>query len=311
MSLVRTLSDVNCFSDLGLNSKGRKERELSTRFLIVFTLSALPLDLIHGLERFPTNGVGMSQSKRVAMWSGPRTISTAMMRAWGQRPDTAVCDEPFYAYYLKETGRKHPAADTIIAQHESDPQKVIEWITGPPPDGKQIFFQKHMAQHILPELDRLWFGAVDHALLIRSPEELILSLRHNVPDLTAADTGFPQLLDIYRHIEALTGAAPPVVLARDVLDAPGSILAQLCTVLGVAFSEEMLSWPSGPRETDGVWAPHWYSSVEQSTGFEPYVPKTEPLPEKYSDVLEECRALFDALAEHRIRPQAPTRAKGD
>src|SRR6516165_2214319 len=128
---------------------------------------------------------------RMAMWSGPRNISTAMMRAWGNRPDTFVCDEPLYAYYLRTTGVAHPGADEVIRSQEGDWRKVVAWLTEHEPPGKAIFYQKHMTHHLLPEIDRSWLDRVTNVFLIREPREVVISFAKVVPNPCLEDTGLP------------------------------------------------------------------------------------------------------------------------
>ncbi|MCG3130267.1 MAG: hypothetical protein FLDDKLPJ_01021 [Phycisphaerae bacterium] len=236
------------------------------------------------------------------MWSGPRNISTAMMRAWGNRPDTFVCDEPLYAHYLAITGLPHPGRDEVVTHHETDWRKVVAWLTGPIPQGKTIFFQKHMAHHLLPGMDDAWLDQLTHAFLIRDPREMLLSLIKVTPHVTLADTGLVQQIGIMRRQEQRTGQTPPILDARDVLEHPREMLSALCDRLGVAFVEEMLAWPAGPRPTDGIWAKHWYAAVEKSTGFETYRPRTEALPVQYRALLEEATSVYRLLHERRIPP---------
>src|SRR3954447_3613844 len=207
---------------------------------------------------------------RIAMWSGPRNISTAMMRAWGNRSDTFVCDEPLYAHYLRETGILHPGADEVIRCHEPDWRKVVAWLTGPVPEGKAIFYQKQMAHHLLPSIERGWLADLTNVFLIREPREMLTSLIRVTPDPTLEDTGLPQQVALFEEERRRTGAVPLVLDARDVLEDPRGMLERLCRGLGVPFAEAMLSWPPGRRETDGIWAKHWYSAVEQTTSFQPY-----------------------------------------
>ena len=237
---------------------------------------------------------------RIAMWSGPRNISTALMRSWESRGDTAVWDEPLYAHYLRETGVDHPGRDEVVARHESDWPRVVERLIGPVPDGKPIFYQKHMAHHMLPGIDRGWLDRVRNAFLIRDPREMLTSLIRVTPAATVADTGLPQQWEIFERIAARRGAPPPVVDARDVLEAPQPVLSRLCQALGVPFKPAMLSWKPGPRPTDGVWARHWYAAVEASRGFQPYVPGTESVPESLEDVHAECKAIYRRLHAHRL-----------
>jgi hypothetical protein len=238
---------------------------------------------------------------RIAMWSGPRNISTAMMRSWGSRPDTAVCDEPLYACYLKATGIDHPGRDEVIAHHESDWRKVTAWLTGPIPGGRPVWYQKHMSHHLLPEIGRDWLTSLINCFLIREPGEMIVSLAKVTPNPRLEDTGLPQQLELFEAERARTGRIPPVIDARDVLTDPRGTLAALCGAVGLPFDEAMLRWPPGPRPTDGVWARHWYSAVEKSTGFEPYRPRDEKPPEHLRLILARCEEIYRALHPHRLR----------
>lgn len=237
---------------------------------------------------------------RIATWSGPRNISTAMMRAWGNRPDTFVIDEPLYAFYLKATGKEHPGADEVIAAGETDWRKVVERLTGPVPDGKRIFFQKQMTHHLLPEVDREWLGVMTNCFLIRDPREVILSYIRKQKGPTLEDLGFVQQAEIFDWVRARTCTPPPVVDARDVLENPKRILRLLCDAVGVEFSKSMLSWPPGLRETDGVWAKHWYGEVAGSTSFRAYRPKRGELPERLREIHERCRECYERLYDHRL-----------
>ena len=237
---------------------------------------------------------------RIAMWSGPRNISTAMMRSWGNRLDTFVCDEPLYSHYLQQTGLPHPGADEVIAHHERDWRKVVEWLTGPIPQSKAVFYQKHMSHHLLPHLDRSWLLKLTNCFLIREPREMLTSLIKITPRPTLLDTGLPQQLEIFNLVRDHTGDVPPVLDAQDVLHDPRRLLAQLCDRVGVCFDDRMLQWPPGPRDTDGIWAKHWYKEVEASTSFRPYRPKPDPLPHGFEDLYRACRAIYDELYSYRL-----------
>jgi hypothetical protein len=238
---------------------------------------------------------------RLAMWSGPRNISTAMMRSWGNRPDTFVCDEPFYAHYLHATGLAHPGADEVIAQGETDWRKVIEQLTGDVPGEKRIFYQKQMTHHLLPEIDRAWLGNMTNCFLIRDPREVIASYMKKNNDPTVKGIGFVQQAEIFDWVRARIGAVPPVVDARDVLENPRKILRLLCDAVGVEFLDSMLSWPPGLRETDGIWAQHWYGEVLNSTSFrQPPAREAEPVPELLREVHDRSRECYDRLYQHRL-----------
>lgn len=238
---------------------------------------------------------------RIAMWSGPRNISTAMMRAWENRPDTVVHDEPFYAHYLAATGIDHPGREEIIAADETDWQRVVERVAyAPLPPGKQIYYQKHMTHHMLPHIDLAWLGRVTNCFLLRRPAEVINSYRKVRPDVTLFDIGFAQQQQIFRLVRAETGRIPPVIDSRDALGNPRRALSLLCAAVGVPFDEGMLAWPAGPRPSDGIWARHWYSAVEASTGFEPYRPREESVPDELRGVLEEAEAIYAELYQYRL-----------
>jgi sulfotransferase family protein len=245
--------------------------------------------------------VTKTEPLRVAMWSGPRNISTAMMRAWGNRADTSVVDEPLYAYYLERTGKDHPMAAEVIVQGETDWRKIAAYLTKEPvPGGKRIFFQKQMTHHLLPEVDRAWIVDLTNCFLIRDPREVILSYIKKNPDPSLEDLGFVQQCEIFDFVRERTNSIPPVVNADDVLKNPERMLKLLCEAIGVEFDKAMLSWPPGLRETDGIWAKHWYDAVARSTSFEPYKPREGNVPDSLRDVYEKCRECYEQLYKHRL-----------
>jgi Sulfotransferase domain len=232
---------------------------------------------------------------RIAMWSGPRTVSTALMRAWENRPDTVVADEPLYAFYLDRTGLHHPGRDEVIASQPTDWRVVLARLTGDPlPAGVTISYAKHMTHHLLPEVDRAAFALFRHAHLIRDPRELLASYARVRAEPTLADLGLAQQAEIF---ETFGG---PVVDSRDLLADPEGVLRALCQALGVPFDGRMLAWPPGPRDSDGVWAPYWYDSVLASTGFAAYQPPARPLPARLESLAAQCVPCFERLHRHRI-----------
>jgi hypothetical protein len=242
-----------------------------------------------------------SDCLRLAMWSGPRNLSTALMRSFESRRDALVCDEPLYAHYLKVTKLPHPGADEVIARHERDWRAVARFLTGPVPEGTRVFYQKHMSHHLLPEIGRDWLWQLEHCFLIRDPAEVLPSLDAVYRDPRLEDTGLPQQVELFEEVRRRTGRVPPVVDARDLLADPRAMLSRLCEGVGLDFRESMLSWQPGPRATDGVWAKHWYAGVERSTGFELWKKKDVRVPERLRPLLERCRGLYDILHAHRLR----------
>jgi hypothetical protein len=237
---------------------------------------------------------------RIAMWSGPRNISTALMRSWGNRSDTFVCDEPLYAYYLEQTGKNHPGVAEVLASQDRDWREVVLWLTGPVPEGKTVFYQKHMAHHLLPGIERGWLEEVTNCFLIRDPREMLTSLARKLDDPLLEDTGLPQQAEIFEQVHARTGRVPPVIDSKDVLVNPERVLGLLCKALGIAFERDMLSWAPGSRETDGVWAKYWYENVEASSGFGTYRPKPDPVPERLKGLHARCLEYYRVLAPHRL-----------
>jgi hypothetical protein len=236
---------------------------------------------------------------RVAMWSGPRNISTAMMRAWENRADCAVSDEPLYAHYLAHTGLEHPARDEVIAHGETDWQRVVERLLGPAPGGASVWYQKHMTHHLLPHIDHSWIAGLRNVLLIRDPREVVSSYIKSRATVSPDDIGLPQQVALYDELCA-TGAPPPVIDAGDFLRDPAGHLRALCDWLGIAFSERMLHWPPGPRDSDGIWAPHWYAHVWQSTGFEEPIAREVTLSGQAAAVADACRPHYERLRALRL-----------
>lgn len=237
---------------------------------------------------------------RVAMWSGPRNISTALMRSWDARGDCAVVDEPLYAHYLMATGHPHPGADAILEHHETDFDRVIAALLGPIPNGASVFYQKHMAHHVLPDMDMAWIRDLNSAFLIRDPSAMIASLAKVLPNPAIEETGLPQQVRLLEWLRDETGETPPVFDSRDVLMDPARALPAMCQSLGVSFTERMLSWAPGRRATDGVWAEHWYANVEKSTGFAPWAPPRDEPPARLRSLVRQCEALYQRLYESRM-----------
>ena len=239
---------------------------------------------------------------RLAMWSGPRNVSTAFMRSWENRPDTIVVDEPFYAHYLLATGVDHPGRAEVIARHETDWQRVVESLLAPVPPGVRVFYQKQMAHHLLPHMGRDWLGAMTHAFLVRDPAPMLVSLGEKLDEFDLDATGLPQQVEIFDFVVRTTGRVPPVVDSADLLAAPEPMLRALCAALGIPFTPRMLSWPVGPRASDGIWARHWYERVERSTGFEPAAATEVPdLQGRLAELEGRCRPLYEKLRAHRLR----------
>ena len=242
-------------------------------------------------------------SLRLAMWSGPRNISTALMRAWENRQDCVVWDEPLYGYYLNATGIPHPGADAVIAAQGTDAEAIVARCIGEVPDGKSIFYQKHMTLHLLPELDRGWLAALSNCFLIREPEAVIASYAAVRSEATLEDIGFIQQAALFDQVRVMNDDDPLVIDSRDFLLDPEAMLRALCARLEIEFDPHMLNWPAGQRDSDGVWGKYWYDSVWKSTGFTPYRKKSYSLSRKDRKIADQARPYYEKLYRHRLRPR--------
>jgi hypothetical protein len=234
----------------------------------------------------------------IAMWSGPRNISTAMMYAFGNRADCVAWDEPFYAFSLVHHGNDHPMREEIIAANDSDWESLVARCTAAAE--KPLFYQKHMTHHMLAGYDRAWIHKLTSAFLIRSPELVLASYARKWSEVSLRAIGFVEQAEIFEMVAERLGHAPPVVDAEDVLANPRHVLEALCRACGIAFDEAMLSWPKGPKPFDGVWAPHWYNAVWQSAGFSKPEAPGEPLPGNLARIADVARPLYEKMRGFRL-----------
>jgi hypothetical protein len=238
-------------------------------------------------------------SIRIAMWSGPRNISTAMMRSFENREDAAVVDEPFYAAYLAVTGLDHPMREAVLKSQPNDWREVVEGLLAPA--SRPVFYQKHMTHHMLPEFGRDWIAHCRNAFLIRAPEDVLASYTEKRAEVTLDDIGFVQQSELFDREADRLGHAPPVIASADVLANPRAALSALCKSLDIPFSDKMLHWPPGRRASDGVWAPAWYDAVERSTGFAaPRETAKLALADSLKSIADAARPHYERLAVHRI-----------
>jgi Sulfotransferase domain len=237
---------------------------------------------------------------KIAMWSGPRNLSTAMMYAFAARGDCAVSDEPFYAAYLAATGIDHPMRAEVIASQPTDPAKVARHCIGPNPDGQPHWYQKHMTLHMIPAFDRGFLTGLTNVFLIRHPARVIASYAKKREAPTLSDIGFLQQAALFDQIADHLGQTPLVVSAEDIRASPHAALTGLCAALGLPFTDRMLRWPAGPKPYDGVWAPHWYNAVHRSTGFEDPEGPLPDLPPAYADLVDQALPAYHHLAAHKL-----------
>ncbi|MFN6977179.1 MAG: HAD family hydrolase [Gemmobacter sp.] len=245
----------------------------------------------------------MTGPVRIALWSGPRNLSTALMYAFAARGDCAVADEPFYAAYLAASGVQHPMQAAILAGQPTDPEAVAALCAGPPSGGKPLFYQKQMTHHMLPDFPTGWMAACRHAFLIRHPARVIASYAAKRESPSLDDIGIPQQAALFDAVCDLTGTAPPVIDSAAIRADPARALAALCAALGIGFTDRMLHWPAGPKPFDGVWAPHWYGAVHRSTGFDAPEGALPALAGDHARLAEAAMPVYSRLAAHALAPQ--------
>lgn len=237
---------------------------------------------------------------KIAMWSGPRNLSTALMYAFAARDDTLVWDEPFYAAYLEATGIDHPMRAQIIEDNETDPDRIASICKGPIPQGKAVFYQKHMTLHMVDGFDRRWMRSCQNVFLIRHPARVVASYAKKRQGATLHDIGFAQQVELYQEVAGWSGTAPLVIDSDDIRADPEAMLRKLCSALGLSFTRSMLHWPAGGNEHDGTWAPHWYAAVHRSTGFEGAEGPLPALGGAYADLVAQALPHYDRLAQLRM-----------
>ena len=234
----------------------------------------------------------------LAVWSGPRNLSTALMYSFAARGDCAVWDEPFYAAYLAATGIDHPMRDEVIAAGECDPQKVARACIGPIPGDAPLFYEKHMTLHMIPAFDRSFMRECVNVFLIRHPARVVASYSRQRASVTLDDIGFTQQADLFDEVAAFNGLTPVVVDSSDIRADPGGVLARLCAAVGIEYTDRMTRWPAGGHPSDGVWAPHWYEAVHRSTGFES---AEGPLPNLTGDAADLAALAMPSYERLRAR----------
>lgn len=238
---------------------------------------------------------------RIAMWSGPRNISTAMMRSFGSRGDCAVSDEPFYGAFLKASGEPHPMAAETIADMDCNWQSVLASQSGPVPGDKPVWYQKHMPHHMIGDVDIEDMPDHTHAFLIRAPERVVASYR-NKNELRAPEMlGFAQVRDYFERVANRKGSAPPVIDSDAILIDPAAQLEALCQALGIEWDPAMLRWKTGPHPDDGVWGVHWYDKVNASTGFGTPPGALPELDGAYAETADACRDDYEFMLQYAIK----------
>ncbi len=229
------------------------------------------------------------------MWSGPRNLSTAMMYSFGARPDCAVWDEPFYAAYLLASGADHPMREEVIKAHETRVSAIVEACKGAIPQGKSVYYMKHMPHHMAEGFPLDWARSCVNVHLIRHPARVIASYLAKRDTVTMHDIGFEDQMRIFNELEGI------VIDSADIREKPAEMLQVLCEAIGISYMPHMLSWPKGGRAEDGVWSAHWYGALHNSTGFSGPESALPDVPRHLSSLYQEALALYEQLSAKKLR----------
>ena len=243
----------------------------------------------------------MNKPIRIAMWSGPRNISTTMMRAFGNRDDTFASDEPFYGYFLKTTSTAHPMRHEVISKYQTNWDDIRDYLTGPIPKNKPIWYQKQMTQHLLPNDSIEWTDKVTNCFLIRDPKDVIVSYAKIYDKMTPELLGFPQLMKVFNYTLKTSKAKPIVINSLNILKEPRQMLKKLCESLDISFTNNMLTWEKGPKDYEGIWGKYWYKQLHLTTGFIKYEKKDKTLPNSLLKLYNECNHYYKQIKEHQIK----------
>ncbi len=232
----------------------------------------------------------------VACWSGPRNISTALMRSWASRKDTFVIDEPFYAYYLKKLQLHHPMYKEIISSYPTKYDEIVNTLTTHIPNNKKIWYQKHMAHHLIDLNEIQWIEKCENCILIRHPKDVISSytVKHKLNSVY--ELGYPQQYEIVKLLKNLN--KPFMIIdSKDLLKNPKEVLSNWCESISIDFDQSMLHWKTGNHQYDGIWWKHWYDNVISTTGFQKYNERDISIENKYDSIYNESMRYFNLLRD--------------
>ena len=234
----------------------------------------------------------------VACWSGPRNISTALMRSWSSRSDTFVTDEPFYAYYLSETKLKHPMHTEIINKYSTDYVKIVNYLNSKTPDGKKIWYQKHMAHHILNLNDIEWITNFENCILLRHPKEVISSYSNKNKLNSFEELGYRQQYEIIKLLKKKNKSFI-IIDSSELLQNPAKVLGAWCKKINIKYEQSMLNWKKGNHINDGIWWKSWYDNVIKTTGFQKYKKKDINIESEYDSIYNESMKYYTYIKEFK------------
>lgn len=247
------------------------------------------------LLNYTTDTVNPDSPTLLALWSGPRNVSTALMYAFAQREDCRVFDEPFFGHFLRHTGVARPSREEALRTMRTDPVAVLQHVQQS--TGKPFHFLKNMANHTVGT-DLGWLSQYRNVILTRHPRKVIASYTRQIDCPTLLDLCYAEQWAIIQQLEGM-GLPVCVVDSDAILAAPEAALRRMCAAFQLPFDAAMLKWPAGARPEDGVWAKYWYHSVHQSTGWAaPDSSRTYEVPDHLNDLYTTSLTYYQKIKSY-------------
>ena len=246
----------------------------------------------------------MDNKKIIAMWSGPRNLSTALMYSFENRGDTKIEDEPFYGYFLSNNQIMHPDRDVIINIMETDKYKLISYLSDIENlQNERIWYQKQMTHHINITDDISWIKHITNCFLIRDPMDVIISYKKIYSEVSMNLIGLEQQNKIFDYVLNNINDKPLVIDAHDLRNDPENILKKACQKLNIKFTKKMIQWTAGPKKNEGVWGEYWYQNVWNTTSFiKEKNSQNKRVKPNIKNLYEQAKIFYDKLYHYKINP---------
>jgi hypothetical protein len=232
------------------------------------------------------------KNRQIALWSGPRNLSTALMYSFISRGDLKVFDEPLFGYFLKQTAVWRPSREEALAVMETNYEKVI----------KEVFeaniptFTKNIANHI-EGLNLDFIKPLKNIILTRNPKEVLASYSKQIESPTLLDLAYNHQLKIIKFLVE-NKVSFLVIDSNQIKLNPEKELRKMCDFSEIEFTTKMLKWSAGPKSQDGVWAKYWYHSVHQSSGFSQEITKPTSLQTEFLELHNHCETMYQEILKY-------------
>jgi hypothetical protein len=205
----------------------------------------------------------------IALWSHPRSMSTATERIMRERGDLTCFHEPFMYYYYVHLGHRHFPHYKIDPAHPTEFAEIWRKLYAAAESGP-VFF-KDMGYYVLPEIlaHPALAGAVRHAFLIRDPRRSIVSYYRLDPELTLPEIGLEAQWTLADWVASTTGRRPSVIEAETIQSQPRATMRALWSTLGLDDRPDALRWSENSVPEDWQQVAGWHHGVSASTGIRP------------------------------------------